>query len=52
MSANEIKSFEDLWKELMSFFDAILKFLKTAFGGKVDVGATETLNYEDITKNW
>lgn len=52
MSANEIMSFEAFWAKLMEFFDAILKFLKKAFGGKVDVGATETLNYENFTKNW
>ena len=52
MSAGEIKTFEEFWAKLMSFFDAILTFFKRAFGGKVDVGATETLNYENITKNF
>ena len=48
MSKNEIMTFEAFWQKLMGFFDAILTFLKSAFGGKVDVGATDTLNYENI----
>ena len=49
MSNHEIVTFETFWKKLMGFFDAILTFLKKAFGGKVDVGATSTLNYDNIT---
>ncbi len=49
MSKNEIMTFEAFWKKLMGFFDAILTFFKKAFGGKVDVGATETLNYDNVT---
>ena len=48
MSKNEIMTFEAFWDKLMGFFDAIITFLKKAFGGKVDVGATETLNFESI----
>ncbi len=49
MSANEIKSFEDFWKLLMNFFQAIIDFMKSAFGGKIDVGSTNTVYYDSIT---
>ncbi len=48
MSAGEIKTFEEFWAKLMSFFDAIVTFIKKALGVKIDIGATESMNISNI----
>lgn len=49
MSNNEIITFEQFWEKLMGFFDAILTFIKKALGIKIDIGATETINIDNVT---
>lgn len=49
MSNSEIKTFEEFWAKLMKFFDEIVKFIKKALGVKIDVGATESLNIDNVT---
>lgn len=48
MSANEIKSFEDLWKKIMDIFYAILDFFRGALEKpEVNVGSN-TVKFDSI----
>lgn len=48
MNANEIKSFEDLWKKLWEIIYAIIAFFKGAGKDDVDIGSN-TVKFDSVT---